>query len=194
MADVVYRMFNLDPTERYCLGAMAQVLQPGRIFEFGTYDGATTVLLARAAPDAEVITVDLPQSDIAALRGPDVVITEQIAVAGGVGACFRGQPEEVRITQVLGDSREVDLSKWFGTCDLVLVDGGHEADVCLADSRNALQLVSSQGVVVWDDYQPNWPGVVRAVDTVTADLGCQVVHIESTGLAVCDLAGRLSAH
>jgi predicted O-methyltransferase YrrM len=151
MADLIYRPFNLDPTERYCLGAMAQILQARRIFEFGTYDGATTLLLARCAPDAEIVTLDLPPDAIAAQTGTLVVIPEQVEIAGGIGARFRDQPEAARITQILGDSREVDLSSWFGTCDLVLVDGSHDKDIVPVDTRNAMRLVSSQGVVVWDD-------------------------------------------
>lgn len=193
MADLVYRTFNMGPTERYCLGAMAQVLGPRRIFEFGTYDGATTLLLARCAPDAELITLDLGPGEFEALGGaPGMVIRDHIGVAGGVGARFRDEPESARITQVLGDSRTVDVSAWFGTCDLVLVDGSHAEDIVLVDTRHAMRLVSPHGVVVWDDYEPRWPGVIRAVDKVTSELGYEVVHIESTRLAVCDLAGALA--
>ncbi|MHB8437670.1 MAG: class I SAM-dependent methyltransferase [Acidimicrobiales bacterium] len=189
MGDVVFRTFNLDPTERYCLAAMAQVCEPRRIFEFGTYDGATTMLLARAAPQAEVVTLDLPPEALAALTGADTVVLEQIDIAGGTGARFRGQPESSRITQLLDDSLSVDLSRYFGTCGLVLVDGGHSEEIVRADTLNAMRLIEPGGIVVWDDYSEQWPGVTRAVDSITAEMDLEVVRLEPTGLAMCDPTG-----
>ena len=37
MGDVEYRIFNMDPLERYCLASLAAVLRPRTIFEIGTY-------------------------------------------------------------------------------------------------------------------------------------------------------------
>jgi hypothetical protein len=50
LGEVTYRTFNMDPMEQYCVAAVAAIRRPKRIFEFGTYDGATTLQLARAAP------------------------------------------------------------------------------------------------------------------------------------------------
>src|SRR5689334_12492685 len=60
MGTVTYRPGNVAPFELYCLRAIAQAIVPRRIFEFGTFDGATTRALAESAPYASVITLDLP--------------------------------------------------------------------------------------------------------------------------------------
>ena len=60
MGDVKYTRWNMDPMEQYFLAALASRRQPRTIFEIGTFDGSTTLLLARAAPAAQVFTLDLP--------------------------------------------------------------------------------------------------------------------------------------
>jgi len=183
MGDVVYRPFNMDPTERFCLAALAQMLQPRRIFEFGTYDGATTALLARAAPEAQVLTFDLPPDEVERLGG---VVAEQLALVGGAGAKFRGTPESERIVQLYGDSRRFDATPYRASMGMVLVDGSHEYDCVVADSENALRMVDPEGIVVWDDYSPQWEGVVRAVDEVAERHGITVIHLAPLELAVYD--------
>lgn len=183
MGDVTLRLYNLDPTEQYLLAALAMLRAPRRIFEFGTFDGSTTLLLARCAPGAEVVTLDLPPDQRA---DPDD--DEQHDMAGGTGARFEGQPEAARITQLLGDSRRFDATPYAGTMDLVLVDGGHDYECVRADSGNAFTMLAPGGIVVWDDYMAHYPEVIAAVDDATAAHGIQVVHLEPTDFVVYDPA------
>jgi predicted O-methyltransferase YrrM len=177
-----FRRSNLDPYERFAVGSLATLRQPLRIFEIGTYDGATTLLLARCAPKAEVFTLDLPQS---AADAATVAMEVENAKAG-VGSLFAGQEAATRITQLFGDSRSFDFSPWFDSIDLVLIDGGHEYEVVSADTATAKKLLNPRrGVAVWDDYMPGWPGVVRAVD----ESGLSVFSIAGTDLAV-HVSGR----
>jgi len=183
MGDIVYRPFNMDPTERFCVAALAQLLHPRRIFEFGTYDGATTLLLARAAPQAQVTTFDLPPEDVVAMGG---VVAEQLDIVGGAGAKFRGQPESERIVQLYGDSRKFDPKPYEGAMGLVLVDGSHEYDCAQADCQNALRMLEPGGLIVWDDYAARWPGVVRAVDELAERHHLSIIHLAPLEIAVYD--------
>lgn len=161
MGQVTFRRSNMDPLEQYCISAVIEMTHPRRIFEIGTFDGATTRVLARSAPDAEVFTLDLPPES-AVLASVAQEATH--AGAGQVGSRFHETPEAPRITQLLGDSTTFDYSPWEGTVDLVLVDAGHEYANARADSQAALRLLRPGGVILWDDYEPCWPGVVKAVD------------------------------
>ena len=184
MGDVRYRLWNMDPLEQYCLAALAGVRQPKRIFEIGTFDGATTLLLARMVPAARIYTLDLPpDSDKGGNELP-------LARVNGAGSRFRSVPEGSRITQLYGDSREFDFSPYYATMDLVVVDGSHEADCVTVDTENALKMVSPDGVVMWDDYAPKWPHVVKAVDGAAERHGLLTVRLLNTEIALYDSTRR----
>jgi predicted O-methyltransferase YrrM len=177
------RRSNLDPMEQFSLAAICAIHEPKTILEIGTYDGTTTMLLAKAAPRAKILTLDLPEAE----AGTATVAEEASNVStGGIGRVFAGTAEAPRITQLLGDSRRFDFSAWFDSIDLVLIDGGHDADCAVSDTRNALRLIRDGGVVVWDDYTEGWPGVVHAVDTLPANTRRHVVRLEGTQFAVLD--------
>jgi predicted O-methyltransferase YrrM len=176
LGDVTYRPSNLGPYEQFCVLAVAMLLDVRRVFEFGTYDGATSLAIARACPAAEVWTLDLD-----APAGPYEVENGHL-VEGGVGSRFVGQPEAGRIHQLLGDSTTFDLASYDGM-DLVIVDASHEYDAVVSDSANALRMVRPGGVVLWDDYLPGWPGVTRALHELRA-AGHPVEQIASTQMAI----------
>jgi spermidine synthase len=179
MGAIRYRSSDQDPLERFFLGGLCQIKRPKAILEIGTFDGATTRLLARNAPDARVFTLDLPSKDAAlATFQPEA----DHVIAGGVGSAFANTPEASRIEQLFCDSRSFDSSPWRRKIDLVVIDGGHEYDCVSADTRSAQVALKPGGVIVWDDYDPIWPSVIRAVD----ETGLPVIHIANTGLAVYD--------
>jgi len=179
MGLIRYSSYDQDPLERFFLAALCQIKRPKAIFEIGTFDGRTTRLLARNAPDARVFTLDLPPNDasLATLQPEADHVME-----GGIGSAFAGTPEASRIEQLLGDSRGFDFSPWRRKVDLVVIDGGHEYDCVSADTSSAQLILKADGVIVWDDYDPIWPSVIRAVD----ESGLPVMHVVNTGLAVND--------
>lgn len=184
LGELTYRRSNANPLEVFCLRCIAALRKPKRVFEFGTFDGATTLQLAQACPDAEILTLDLnPESvddaQAATIRGEvDNVRT------GGVGHRFASLPEAERICQLLGDSATFDYSPYHDTVDFVFIDACHDYRFVRSDTVNALKLAPS-GVIIWHDYCPGWPGVVRAVDELLPDR--PVWHIAGTTLAVLDL-------
>lgn len=183
MGDVAFRAFNLDPTERFCLGGLAQIKRPNTIFEIGTYDGTATLILARSAPDATIYTLDLPK-ELVELAIWDA--ERRVPLANGPGESFRGTLEAERITQLEGNSLEFDFDPFKGTIDLVLVDGNHELEFAVSDSANALKMLAPGGMIIWDDYAPEHPGVVRAVDDLASEHHLMVTHLVPTDLVVYD--------
>lgn len=178
---VDFRRSNMDPLEQYMLAALAAITRPKRIFEIGTFDGATTLLLSRAAPDAEVFTIDLPPE---VSYAADMQAEEANAAKGSVGSKLRDSGESRRVTQLFGDSPVFDFSPWYGSADLVLVDAGHSYQNAASDSATARSLVSPQGLIVWDDYTAGWPGVVQAVDELP--ILDDIVRPRGTALAIYD--------
>jgi predicted O-methyltransferase YrrM len=130
------------------------------IVEFGTFDGRTTYNMALNHGGDRIVTID---AGIAA----DTSNAERKEYgAFRPGACFRDAPESLRsrITLIEADSRSVELPELHGRAGLVFVDGGHDEATCRHDTALAMALVAPDGVVVWDDYTPYWPGVKTTLD------------------------------
>jgi len=169
----VKHKFELPYGERIVLAAIAELLEPAMIFEFGTYTGSTTTLLADAAPRAVVHTLDLPADEI--VWGQDVV--------EAIGKNFRDQPEYAgRIVSHRRNSRLFDFSPFENKVDLVYIDGSHEYPDVIEDSRNALRILAPRGVIIWDDYHPGCMGVARAIKKLAKTLS--IIRIAQTRLSV----------
>jgi predicted O-methyltransferase YrrM len=155
-----------DAQHRWSLHAPDQLVMQAIIaargvrtaFEIGTFNGGTTRLIAEALPeDGRVWTLDLPPDAFDQTQSPDAFTGAQ------VGQAYRGSPAEHKITQLLEDSAAFDPTPYEGKCDLVLVDGGHEYQHGVTDTRTAFRLVAPGGVILWDDFQPYWHGLVRGI-------------------------------
>lgn len=61
-----------------------------------------------------------------------------------------------RVCQIYSDSREWDTTNYpTGFFDSVLVDGGHQEELVINDTRKALPLLRSGGVMMWHDFCPD---------------------------------------
>lgn len=164
--------WSLGAAEQMILQALIAGRGVKRVFEIGTFNGGTTRVIAEALPDdGEVVTMDLPQSEFDATQRP------RDFAGVDVGRAYSDSPAEGKVTQLLEDSLKFDASPYAGRFNLVLVDGGHEYPHGVADTRTALRLVAIGGVILWDDFEPYWHGLVRGI--------CQ----EMRGRRLCRLAG-----
>jgi predicted O-methyltransferase YrrM len=166
--------FELPYGERMVLAAIVSALRPRRVFEFGTYTGATTALIARACPDDSIVhTLDLPAEE---LRGSAVSDAQ-------IGARFAGQAEfKGRIQQHRINSRTLDAGPFENQFDLVYIDASHEYGDVLHDSRLGLRMLAPKGVMIWDDYQVSALPVAEAVDVLAKEIPIQRIY--NTRLAV----------
>jgi predicted O-methyltransferase YrrM len=119
------------------------------IFEFGTFLGRTTFHLAAACPDATVTTLDLPLDRNPWRFGPHI------------GGYYHGTPVQARIREIRMDSREFDTAPLAHTCDFVWVDGDHSYDLVRNDTTKAFELVAAGGAIMWHDFGPDSPELVR---------------------------------
>ena len=172
--------WSLGAAEQICLIALISARQCRTAFEIGTFNGGTTRLLAEALPeDGSVRTIDLPSRAFDAAQHPSGF------TGSDVGAAYRMSPAVDKITQLRGDSLQYDFRQFEQSADIVLVDGGHEYENGLVDTRTALRLVRPGGIVVWDDFEPYWHGLVNGI--CDAMEGRALRRLAGTAFAVyCD--------
>jgi predicted O-methyltransferase YrrM len=128
------------------------------VFEIGTFNGGTTRLLAEVLPEnGHVWTIDLAEEEFDATQGPNHFSGRD------VGAEHRRSPVAHKVHQLFGNSLTFDFSPFEGRMDLVLVDGGHEYPNGLHDSLTALRLVRPGGIILWDDFDPYWHGLISGI-------------------------------
>jgi predicted O-methyltransferase YrrM len=157
---------NTSILEQIVLARLTESTQPKTLFEFGTFDGRTSLnLIAHAPADAGLYTLDLPAGDLEQTKfsvepGEKDFIAKSV-IGGRIGSSAYAD----RITQLYGDSGAFDFSPYFGTVDLVFVDASHAYDYVRCDTLTALKLLRpSGGTIAWHDYSRDWPGVIRALN------------------------------
>jgi predicted O-methyltransferase YrrM len=172
------------------LGVLAQAaaaIPSGTIVvEIGTFDGRTTLNLAVNAPQARVVTLDLPPDEGAlhALAHGERQYVDKPQPGARFRACGPAwQGAARRITQLLGDSATFDWAPYEGRAGLVFVDGSHAYAYVREDSEAAMRLVAKGGLVLWHDYG-RWEGVSRALDELEAERRLGLRQIAGTSLVV----------
>lgn len=178
---------NVSERELITICRLVRELRPMKLFEFGTFDGRTTLNLAANSPgDAQVFTLDLPASAVSTAVSPIHRHEIQYADKPVSGARYRGTDLESRIVSLEGDSGTFDYSPYLGQIDFVFIDASHTFDYVVNDSLVALRLLrSSGGMIVWHDYG-RWDGVTSALHELRArhDSFRDLVQIGGTTLAV----------
>ncbi len=152
--------------ELLTLGALARVLQPKLVVEFGTFMGGSTLALAANMPtDARIVTIDLdPSQRKSHVHGMGVGLSEF-----DVGCLFRGTRFAQNIEQRFANTVEFQDQDLLSQADLVFVDADHTYEFAKRDTLKAMQFVKSSGTILWHDYtwepsNPECVGVTRTVN------------------------------
>jgi hypothetical protein len=174
----------------------ARIVEAGRIFEFGTFLGSTTLYLALNVPeDGAVFTFDLDAESAVGLQqdAGDVPLTR--LYFDQQRPKFLQSRHGKKVTKLLGESKHFDFSPWYETMDLVFIDGGHDVATAAADTENALKLIrrNKPSAILWHDYRnANYAALTDYLESLGTKL--VIYHIEDTMLCVhfSDPSGRLS--
>ncbi len=150
--------------------------QPQRFLEVGTHRGYTTRILAEKFPAMTIVTVD-PGDQIPVNDRPANQVNEYLPQAA-IGELASEYPNvEVR-------KARFDIIAWGDDrFDMIFVDADHTLEAVLSDSRLALKLVTTPGVIVWHDVN-NVPAVNSALELLNLD--DTIVWIHNTWIAYYD--------
>lgn len=184
---------NVSERELITICRLVRQQQPKRLFEFGTFDGRTTLnLAANAASGAQVLTLDLPGSEVSKSVSPIHRHEIQYANKPKSGERYRGTDLESRIVSLEGDSGSFDYSAYERSIDFVFIDASHTFEYVINDSLVALKLIrAAGGTIVWHDYG-RWDGVTSALHELRAKNAAfhDVVQIAGTTLAMLRLSSN----
>ena len=139
------------------LGAVLRIakgLEPRLICEIGTAHGNLTANLLENCPQSVVVTVNAP-ADLQS--GSLVTYTLQ---PGEIGRVYRRRGYEGRVTQLLINSLDLDLSQHTpsNSVDLAIIDGCHDTKFVLNDFEKVHAFVRPGGVVLFHDTNPSQEG------------------------------------
>jgi hypothetical protein len=136
---------------------------------------------------AKIYTLDLPPRDHKDYTQPKVWDPESDVYPDQPGVRFHGTPYERRIIQLFGNSQTFDFTPYYGVVDFIFVDGCHHYDFVVSDSKNALKMMSSGGIVVWHDYAPYSAGVLQGLNELSREV--PLAHIHGTSLVFTQQKG-----
>jgi len=180
---------SISAFEMIVLTALVKHLKPKVAFEIGTSIGVTSHNIALNQPeDGHLFTLDLPPVSKTADEIKthfDVTVSDRKMIfADRAKRRFLDTPVEQKITQLYGDSAEFDFAPYAAQCDFVFVDGSHAYEYVESDTRHALSIVKSGGIIVWHDYNDGffWPAVARYLKTLGREK--QIFRIDGTMFAV----------
>jgi predicted O-methyltransferase YrrM len=177
----LYRGGNVSFGELCTLVAVTRALKPGILFEFGTFDGNTTLQLALNSPhDAVVYTIDLPRgtqkTKLRVSEGDDVIAGDRPS-----NRRFNGTAFEHKIRSIHDDSATYDYSALKGKVDLIFIDGSHSYEYTENDTQRALELLAPHGIIIWHDYMV-WNDVTDYLNNLSETLPLK--HVRGTSLVV----------
>jgi predicted O-methyltransferase YrrM len=178
---------NLTERELITICRLIRVSHPNTLFEFGTFDGRTTLnMAANSGPASKVYTLDLPRGRAGTTAAPIHRDEIQYATGQTSGERFRGTDAATHIVQLEGDSGTFDFSPFKGRMDFVFIDASHTFEYVVNDSLHAIEMLGAGGgAIVWHDYG-RWDGVTAALNELRRRHPAfnDVVHVAGTTLAV----------
>lgn len=136
--------------------------------EIGAWFGRSTVYLAncireRAQPGGRLFAVDTWQGS------PDIPYMQQVVRehGGSIYSQFLQNIKDAGVSDIVQpmcmSSAEAAQSFKDESIDFIFIDGCHRYDQVLQDLKVWFPKLKPGGAIAGHDYQPLWPGVVRAV-------------------------------
>lgn len=146
----------------------------GDIVEIGSWQGKSTIFLAKAAllsGNGRVYAVDHFKGNVGKERFYIVRKRDLSDLREGFLTNIKsfGLENHVTLLDMTSSEASAILKKNNVPIRLLFIDGSHEYDDVKADFLNFIDLVIPDGQIVFDDYSENFPGVVRFVHELIRD-------------------------
>lgn len=127
------------------IASVCRNLNPRRILEIGTAHGHTTALMARNAPDAEILTVNIPPGEIEA----GGILTTYALPLEEIGSYYKEKGCS-NVRQILANT--ANWTPDAGDIDIAFIDGCHDTEFVIADTLKVLSRCKPGSVLMWHDF------------------------------------------
>lgn len=160
---------SLSPYELKILTTIVKASNAKNILEIGTFEGRTSLNIAsNMNNNARLYTMDLPQE----------ICTDFI-----VGNIYKNSEVKDKIVQIHSNSKHFDFSK-LPNMDLIFIDGGHSYEEVLSDTKNAINILKKNGIIIWDDIDNCHLGPTEAVYSLSKKNNFDFYLISGTKMAI----------
>lgn len=132
------------------LAAAVLHCKPKRVFEIGTYRGASSEMILQLLPEVEVISIAFVNDQPGRQFNNDELSPAEVGALVSAG-------NRDRFTQLLGDSHKIDPNAFVrdhGKMDLVFIDGDHSREGVRQDTDLARKILAPGGAIAWHDANP----------------------------------------
>ena len=124
--------------------------KPKRVFEIGTYRGASSEMILQLLPEAQVISIAFVNDQAGRQFNNDELSLAEVGALVSPG-------NRDRFTQLIGDSHQIDPKAFVrdhGRMDLVFIDGDHSREGVRQDTDLARAILAPKGAIAWHDANP----------------------------------------
>src|SRR5271157_1488262 len=183
---LAYADGSLGIQDQAALMSLLRDREPDVVLEIGTYNGATTRLIALNLPRAKIQTLDLPTDISSEEIHQSKLPKDDFHLIGNrrVGEAIVSDPALTNVTQHFGDSATWDFSPVQGL-DFVFIDGSHTYQYVRSDTIRCAEAAVGRATFVWHDFDYCHYDVVRYLAEMS-NAGLPVRHIEMTNMVVLD--------
>lgn len=143
------------------LGTIARNIQPAVCLDIGTSLGRSAALLAVNAPQAQIFTINIPPEEAEAGEG-GTLITVALE-RERIGSYYRERGLK-NITQILSNTATWNPN--IGTIDLAFVDGCHDTEFVINDTKKILPYMRSGGFILWHDFNLEFQDKIDWINSV----------------------------
>jgi hypothetical protein len=134
--------------------------KPSKIFEIGTYLGASSNFFLSLLPNVKVSSMAFVPphllDDEGKAKDPTATYNNDDLGPNDVGRLVSDENRR-RFTQLLGDSHKIvarDFTARHGKMDFVFIDGDHSREGVAQDTALARNLIGLAGAIGWHDANP----------------------------------------
>lgn len=172
------------------IALIVKYFQPGMVFEFGTYNGMTTLQIALNTPSrSKIYTLDIGDNRKISPEHSLNTVDEYVAnvfrykFGTSVGSYFSGSIASSKITQIIADSAMYDFSGFERKMDFIFIDAAHDYKNKKRDTENAFMMLKTNGIILWDNYLDIlYPDLTKYLFELSSNV--KLYHLKGTSLVV----------